>query len=250
MAKSWFFVAVLLAVHTLAQACDANTPCDKCARESEMSWNPENRFVSDRLNRFYSLEDLVKAAYEAGDMTAATVLAKEYLDLAGTYRCNWNYGNAIHDANRFLGLISLKNADPGAAAAYLRKAGKSTGSPQLNTFGPDLDLANRLLKDGHVEPVKEYLKDIKVFWEMDNGQVAKWLTTIERGEKPELNRFSKGPGIAELLLFWFAFAWPVLIVAASLCFLRRRISRKWLFGITSLVSGYLAMIIAGMASAI
>jgi len=60
----------------------------------------------------------------------ALELGAEYLELANTYRCNWNYGNAVHDANRYLGLISLKKGDTDAAVVYLREAGKSTGSPQ------------------------------------------------------------------------------------------------------------------------
>jgi len=111
-----------------------------------MSWNPENKFVTDRLKRFYALDDQIKAAYAANDSAGTGKLATEYLELANTYRCNWNYGNAVHDANRYLGLISLKKGDTDAAIVYLREAGKSTGSPQLDTFGPELDLANELLK--------------------------------------------------------------------------------------------------------
>jgi hypothetical protein len=237
--------AALLALNALVQACEENAPCDKCAKESELSWNPDNRLVSRRLNRFYSLDDQIKAAYASNDFAAATKLANEYLDLARTYRCNWNYGNAIHDANRFLGLVALKNRNLDAAATYLLKAGRSTGSPQLNSFGPELDLANALLQEGQVEPVKSYLRDIKRFWEMDNGQVSVWLTSIEKGEKPELNRFSKQPSAGQMLLFWFAIAWPVLVVTSFLYFLRRQIARKWLFGIAGLLSGYVAMMVTG-----
>jgi hypothetical protein len=240
----WFLAAALLAIHTPVEACEGNAPCSQCAKGSEMSWNPDDKHVSAGLGRFYSLNDRIKAAYESNDMTAAAAFAKEYLSLAATYRCNWNYGNAIHDANSFLGLISLKAGDRDAAAAYLLKAGKSTGSPQLDTFGPDLDLADALLKDGQVEPVKAYLRDIKVFWKMDNGQVAEWLTSIDKGGRPELNRFAKMPDATTMPVFWFAIAWPALVCAACLFSLRRRIPRKWLFGVTALVCGYLAMIAA------
>jgi hypothetical protein len=236
----------LLAMHSLVHACEANVACDKCAKDSGMSWNPA--VVPDRLRRFYSLDDLVKAAYQANDFATATTLAKEYLDLAATYRCNWNYGNAIHDANGYLGLMSLKAGDRGAAAVYLIAAGKSSGSPQLNSFGPDLGLANELLKAGDVEPVKAYLKDIERFWSMDNGRVAEWLTSIEKGETPELNRFQPKLGITEGVLICLALAWPALVVAAVLFFRRRRLSRKWLFAIAGVVSGYLVMILTSWGS--
>lgn len=243
----WIPLVFALVVHTPLIACDAGTSCDKCASEPEMSWNPENRFVTDRLKRFYSLDDLIGKAYAANDMATAATLAAEYLELATVYRCNWNHGNAVHDANRFLGLMSVKSGIIDDAAQYLLKAGKSTGSPQLNTFGPELDLANELLKRGNVETVKQYLKDIKSFWRMDNGQVATWLVSIENGEKPELNRFAvQQPGTAQMLLFWLLLVWPILVVAGTLYVLRREISRKWTFGATALVCGYLALVIANV----
>lgn len=239
------FAATLLAFATAALACEADSSCDKCAKDSEMSWNPDNRFVSERLRRFYSLDDLIKSAYEANNLSIASSLANEYLGLATTYRCNWNYGNAIHDANRYLGLISLKSDDQAAAVGYLLKSGKSSGSPQLNSFGPDLDLADALLQAGHAEPVKVYLRDIKKFWEMENGQVDQWLSSIDRGERPPLNRFATKPSAGQLALFWFALAWPALVAAACLYLQRRRISRKWLFGIVGLAVGYAGMFAAG-----
>ncbi|MFY9315103.1 MAG: hypothetical protein WAO95_06035 [Burkholderiales bacterium] len=126
----WIPLAITLAGHMPLFACDATVTCDKCS-ESEMSWNPENSVVSDRLKRFYSLDDLISKAYAANDLPTATKLAAEYLELAAVYRCNWNYGNATHDANRYLGLMSIKNGNIDAAGQYLLKAGKSTGSPQL-----------------------------------------------------------------------------------------------------------------------
>jgi len=191
-----------------------------------MSWNPENRFVTDRLGRFYSLDTLIKQAYDAGDFETAAKRAGEYLDLAAIYRCNWNYGNAIHDANRYLGLMSLKRGESEAASACLIEASRSRGSPQLDSFGPDMDLANALLKEGRFEPVKQYLKGIKTFWKMDNGQVDDWLGSIDRGEQPELDRFRKKPGAMELTIVWITIAWPFAVVAAFLHFLRHRMSRK------------------------
>ena len=241
------FGATLLAFATSALACEADSSCDKCAKDSEMSWNPDNRYVSERLKRFYSLDDLIKAAYDSNDLPTATSLANEYLSLATTYRCNWNYGNAIHDANKYLGLISLKSGDQAAAAGYLLKSGKSSGSPQLNSFGPDPILADALLRAGHAEPVKAYLRDIKKFWKMENGQVDEWLASIEKGERPSLSRFAAKPSAWQLAFFWFALAWPALVVVACLYFQRRLISRKWVFGIAGLAVGYAGMFAAGWA---
>jgi len=213
-----------------------------------MSWNPDDRFVTPRLRRFYAVGNLLEAAYKAQDAAAVDKLAAEYLELADVYRCNWNYGNAIHDANRFLGLAQLRNGDADTAAQYLLRAGKSTGSPQLNTFGPDLDFANELLKAGKTEPVKVYLIDIRRFWKMDNGQIETWLAEIDQGGKPELNRVGAlQPSTAQLAFFGFALAWPAFIVLVSLYWLRSQITRRWSFVGAATIGGYLTMIGANWA---
>src|SRR3990172_2055114 len=227
---------------TPLSACDENVTCDKCAKESEFSWNPDNRYVTARLSRFYDLDEEILAAYKANDFDKVKKLAKENLELAAIYRCNWNYGNAIHDTNRVMGLISLKSGDVDSAADYLLKAGKSTGSPQLNTFGPELDLANELLKLGKADAVKIYLKDIKSFWEMNGGKVDAWLGSIEKGEKPELDRFSGNEtGPLLLLMFWLVTVWPIIVSTIFLYMQRRRITRKALFFVLAVLSGYLVM---------
>ena len=246
--RKYLFLAILTIAAFASSplfACDAEVGCDKCAKESEFSWNPENRYVTARLRRFYDLEDQISAAYQSNNFDKARELAKENMELASVYQCNWNYGNAIHDTNRILGLISLKNGDVDTAAGFLIAAGKSTGSPQLDTFGPDLDLANELLKRGKVEPVKIYLKDIKSFWEMNNGNVDAWLSEIEKGKNPELDRFSgKEPKPLLLFIFWLALLWPIIVSTAFLYIRRKRITRKLLFFITAVLSGYVAMYVS------
>lgn len=235
-------LAIVVFAATPLFACDTNVTCDKCAKESEFSWNPNNQFVTARLNRFYSLDEQIKTAYKANDFGKVKELAKENLGLAAVYRCNWNFGNAIHDTNRVLGLVSLKSGDIDTAADYLLKAGKSTGSPQLNSFGPELDLANELLQLGKVDAVKSYLKDIKSFWEMDNGQVDAWLAEIEKGGKPQLDRFTGNkPGPLLLVVFWLATAWPFIVSIAFLYAQRKRITRKLLFFVIAVPSGYAVM---------
>lgn len=227
-------------------ACDENIACDKCAKDSEFSWNPNNQFVTARLNRFYNLDDKITEAYQANDFGKVQELAKENLELAEVYRCNWNFGNAIHNTNRVLGLVSLKSGDFDTAADYLLKAGKSTGSPQLNTFGPELDLANELLQLGKVVAVKAYLKDIKSFWEMNDGQVDTWLAEIEKGEKPQLDRFTgNNPGPLLKVLFWLGMAWPFIVSVTFLYAQRKRIARRLLFFVIAVPSGY-AVIYVGI----
>lgn len=229
--------AVLIPGSSLA--CEETFECDKCASGSEFSWNPDNRFVTPRLHRFYALEDLIDAAYQSKDHGRAQELVHEYLQLAAIYRCNWNYGNAIHNANQILGLISLQKGDIEAAAQFLLLAGKSTGSPQLNTFGPRLVLANALLMRGKVAEVKAYLQDIRSFWESGRSKVDAWLAAIDKGDKPDLDRDQ--PALFLLILFWLFALWPVVASAAYFYTDRRRIQRKLLFLVSAIVGGYATM---------
>ena len=222
-------------------AFEEDVTCDKGAKASEYSWNPNNKFVTQRLQRFYSLDDLIIEAYSSNNYDSAKALISEYLELADVYRCNWNYGNAIHDANRILGRISIKNGKIDEAAAYLLKAGKSTGSPQLDSFGPELDLANLLLKLGQRDEVLIYLKDIESFWEMNDGRIDNWIEEIESDGQPDINRFSVHADFWQPLIIWVSALWPILIAAILLRALRKKIQKKWLFGIVGIITGYTTM---------
>jgi len=116
--------------------------------------------------------------------------ANDYLDLALAYRCNWNHGNAIHEANRYLGLISLRKNDIDKATIYLLRASKTPGSMQIGAFGPELDLANLLLEKGKHAEVIEYLSKMDLIWDNDQ-QINKWISKIEEDKKITLQRPSE-----------------------------------------------------------
>lgn len=239
------FVSLTLVMGRHAAACEATTACEKCAKNSEFSWNPSDESASARLSRFYAIREEMEKAYLNKEFAVAERLAKENMELAAIYRCNWNYGNAIHETNRILGWISLQRGDVDAATNYLRMAGKSTGSPQLDTFGPELDLANELLKRGKTDPVVGYLRDIQSFWKMDNGQVYSWLIQIEKGERPELHRFAaQRPKGLMAVAMWLPLFWPLFATLSFLYTARKRLHRKIAFFFAAIVLGYAAMMAA------
>jgi hypothetical protein len=248
----WIALIVLFYLAATGSAfasCENNEPCDKCAKDSEFSWNPANQYATARLSRFYSVDDEIKAAYERNDAAALTRLAQENLALAAVYRCNWNYGNAIHETNRYLGLASLREGKIDEAAKYLVLAGKSTGSPQLNSFGPKLDLANELLKQGKTNEVKTYLQDVMRFWDNDRDQVKAWLAAIERGERPELDRMASfKPGFWLLALIVSVMVLPVVVTMGLLYAGRRTIDQKALFVVVALVGGYATLFALNFAA--
>ena len=128
----------------------------------------------------------VRQALQAGDDKEARAYARELLELAPSFKGNWNYGNAIYIGNVTLGTISLKENDLPAARTYLLAAGDTPGSPQLNSFGPDLTLARKLLERGEKESVTAFLGKIGKFWKGHEAEVEDWRKAILRGETPTL----------------------------------------------------------------
>lgn len=138
--------------------------------------------------RFYQFKKFVEEAFYQEDFTAVKLLAEEYLLLAEDFKTNWNYGNAIHHANIFLGRTALKNGNIEAAKEFLLQAGNTPGSPQLNTFGPNMSLAKELLEIGEMAVVLEYFDLCAKFWQPQFQQMSgadQWKEQIENGQIPD-----------------------------------------------------------------
>jgi tetratricopeptide (TPR) repeat protein len=137
------------------------------------------------IDRFYRLDDVAEAALEAGEFDKAGAFAQELLDAAPKYESNWNYGNAIHAGNLVLGRIALQAGDLQKAGEYLLKAGETRGSPQLDSFGPDMSLAKELLENGQRDVVAKYFDLCERFWEMGQDRLRSWRRDVEQGRVPE-----------------------------------------------------------------
>ena len=135
--------------------------------------------------RFYLLTDLAKAAVEAGDVQKAREYATELLDRAARRKNNWHYGNAVHDGNVVLGRVALRSGDLEKAKEHLLTAGRTPGSPQLNSFGPNMTLAKELLQQGEKEAVIEYFRLCANFWEMGSDPLEDWTSAVEAGDIPD-----------------------------------------------------------------
>jgi TonB family protein len=137
--------------------------------------------AGNEMERFYALADLAKKSAGAGALDKAASYANELLRLAPKYRGDWNYGNAIHDGNMVLGLVALRQGSIANAKQYLLESGKTTGSPQLDSFGPDFTLARELLQKGERETVLEYLSLCRVFWKSGVAKLASIAETARSG---------------------------------------------------------------------
>ena len=144
------------------------------------------------------------AAMAAGDADLAAKYALELLE-KNTDVSSWNYGNVVYEANQILGLAALKKGDVAAAKKYLIAAGKTRGSPQLDSFGPEMTLAQALLEKGEKECVLEFLDLVAKFWATPKPgdkassvaldrqhaeRIAAWKAEIRAGGRPTLDRFS------------------------------------------------------------
>ena len=70
------------------------------------------------------------------------------------------------------------------AKKRLLDAGKTPGSPQLNSFGPNMTLAKEMLEAGEKSAVLEYLQLCEKFWSMEDGRLAVWRRMISEGGTP------------------------------------------------------------------
>lgn len=145
--------------------------------------------------RLLGLRAAAERAMAFGDPDEAELLAKQLLELSERYREDWYYGNAVHHAHTVLGQVELARGNPAAAEIELLESGRTPGSPQLNSFGPSMALAEQLLEMGRSEAVLEYLKLCKDFWCPDDGETTSvdqtrrtldtWIFLVEDGRVPD-----------------------------------------------------------------
>jgi tetratricopeptide (TPR) repeat protein len=136
---------------------------------------------------FDKLDDLAKTALAAGAIEKARSYATELLTEAQTRQGDWNYGNAIQHGNIVLGRIALREGKMDEAKEYLRQAGKTPGSPQLKSFGPNMSLAKDLLDKGETNAVLEYFQQCEKFWTMPGSKdkLETWAVLVKAGKTPD-----------------------------------------------------------------
>lgn len=94
-------------------------------------------------------------------------------------------GKDDYDRWAHLPRVALGNAiygDPTRAEALADEL--LAAAPQLNTFGPNMNLADELLRAGDREVVLAYIEKLGRFWKMDGGALRKWPEMIREGRHP------------------------------------------------------------------
>ena len=154
------------------------------SKQQELSDLEQDSISMSAPQRYHVLPRLAKTAWAAGAIEKARNYAQELLGNAEQYRSDARYGNAIHDGNMVLGLLALDRADSGQAGRLLVQSGKTPGSPELNSFGPNMTLANALLQKGEKDVVLEYFALCRNFWKMGSAKLDEWSATVRGGGIP------------------------------------------------------------------
>jgi hypothetical protein len=132
----------------------------------------------------YLLDDLAKTAFDAGETNKARIYADQMLGEAQSQKKDWNRGNDVFFGNLVLGRLALKAGDIEQAKHYLIEAGKTPGSPQLDSFGPNMTLAKELLEKGQTEVVLQYFDLCAKFWRYQ-PRLSEWVAAVKQGAIPD-----------------------------------------------------------------
>ena len=135
--------------------------------------------------KFYALNDAAKESFVVGKVEDARKYAHELMTSLTNFPGDWNYGNAVQDANLVLGRIAVQEGHIDEAKRRLIAAGNSPGSPQMNSFGPNMSLAKDLLEKGERQAVLDYFELCRKFWKMDNGRLNDWSQEVKAGKIPD-----------------------------------------------------------------
>jgi len=171
-------IAVLVLVPSAtASSWDWDTSLADYESRMESAVSPSSRFAW--------LDSAAFSAVMAGNLEKAKGYADEALMLAPSFRNEWSYGNAIHHGHLVLGHLALLDGDVKTAEKELLTAGKIDGSPQLDTFGPNMALAKALLEKGRREVVLAYFEECRKFWGDYLHELDTWKAAVEKGEIPD-----------------------------------------------------------------
>jgi hypothetical protein len=145
----------------------------------------ELREATDEYHRWLALTDYALVAVDRVSNEEVRESANETLRLAPKYRNDWNYGNAVHKANLALGRVALREGDLVASRKFLVRAGETPGSPQLDSFGPNMILAKELFERGERQVLLEYFRLCDRFWDLDWGKLGRWSKQVNEGVEPD-----------------------------------------------------------------
>lgn len=171
-----------LAQHYSRQLLSAQSPQERDTLAKKSLAQFEMALKSNRNTAATSslLVSLATAAFEAQATDKARMYAEKLVNEAEGH----NASRMKHHGNIVLGRLAMQQGDVAAAKTHLLAAGDVSGSPTLNSFGPDMKLARELLKKDEREVVLQYFELCGKFWTMGEKRLKEWAIFVKGGGIP------------------------------------------------------------------
>ena len=166
----------------MLQARGRGGEVDAAAARNSLEFYEEAYRLAAGMEQEVILASVAESALAGGDREKAGTYARRMLDAPGS---GWNRGNNIHKGNIILGSLALQANDIEEAGRRLLEAGRTPGSPQLASFGPNMALARDLLQRGERDTVLQYFDLCGVFWPGGKAKLQAWAAAVREGRTPE-----------------------------------------------------------------
>ncbi len=144
--------------------------------------------MQDKDSKIYTMPYLAQIAFDLGQYEKAKTYAEQLIKISTEIRTP---GIGIFHGNHLLGRLAMLDNDIPAAKKYLQKAGKTSGGPALNSFGPKMTLAKELLEVGEKEVVLEYFSNCRKFWSRGNDKLDQWTQDVKNDRIPNFQKHLK-----------------------------------------------------------
>jgi hypothetical protein len=141
-----------------------------------------NQSPYDPFVRFPQLLTATPAAAKLGHYDEAQAYATELLKLAPDFPRE--SGEAIYEGHIALGRVALARGDRETARRELLTAGSTSGSPVLDSFGPDMIFAREMLRAGERDDVLQYFDLCLRFWKFGDEPIRRWKWLIQHHLPP------------------------------------------------------------------
>lgn len=152
--KSFLLLGMLIVLASCITSSNKNEKWDfenghesRTRDELSLSQAEEKYVKLTGKEKFYFINEVIELSISDKNWVKTEKYAKEYLSLAELFKDNWNYGNAIFDANIALSISAFNTNRKLEASKLLVEASKTPSSPQLDSFGP----FNRKTVNSHLE---------------------------------------------------------------------------------------------------
>jgi hypothetical protein len=156
------------------------------ARFAKIATAPSERFYDQTRE----LRDAARAT-DTPSLNRARTTAEALLNDLPRWKNSWAYGNGIHYAHLVLGRLALRENDLDVAKRHLLAAGRTPGSPQLNDYGPDMTLAEEMLRASESAAVLEYFDLCGKFWlNKEKNRLEEWSAIVRAGRVPDFGCLS------------------------------------------------------------